>query len=462
MRCSIRWLVALACVGVQCTSSPLAAAQQQTAKLTAGDGAEYEYFGGSVAVSGGFALVGVPGADSGTFSGSAYVFELVDGAWTKRAKLRASDASIDDWFGISVALDGGTCLVGASHDDGGEEDTGSAYVFERAGDGWAQAAKLTAPDAARLAYFGASVSLSGETAFIGAPEDDGLGFRAGAVYVFERVAGAWEFRAKIVASDGEPGSFFGCAVSLSADRALVGAWADDDVGYAGGAAYVFEKAGGVWVEVAKLVAHDGEAEDHFGHSVSLSGDSALVGLDDFWFGDPAGAAYVFEEIGGIWIETAKLVAPDGEAGDRFGWSVGLSGNLALVGSNNDDALGYGSGSAYLFERDGHSWIYAAKLTAADGARYDEFGYALSISGDTAIVGSIGDDDHGEDSGAAYVFDLRPDCPADFNGDGAVDTRDVLGFLSAWGAGDASADTDGNGVIDTRDVLAFLNLWSAGC
>ena len=104
----------------------------------------------------------------------------------------------------------------------------------------------------------------------------------------------------------------------------------------------------------------------------------------------------------------------------------------------------------------------AKLLASDGAAGDSFGYSVSVSGGTALVGAYLDDDSGESSGSAYVFDLSCGCAADFNGDGVVDTRDVIAFLNAWAAGDPRADFDGNGVIDTRDVIAYLNGWVAGC
>ncbi|MFQ5741652.1 MAG: FG-GAP repeat protein [Acidobacteriota bacterium] len=155
---------------------------------------------------------------------------------------------------------------------------------------------------------------------------------------------------------------------------------------------------------AKLTARDGAAGDRFGFSVARSGDTVVVGaqLNDDG-GRDSGSAYVFQRTGTTWSQQAKLTARDGAAGDRFGASVALSGDTIVVGALGDDDGGRSSGSAYVFQGSGRSWSQQAKLTASDGAARDRFGDSVALSGDTIVVGARSDDDAGRDSGSAYVF-----------------------------------------------------------
>ena len=193
---------------------------------------------------------------------------------------------------------------------------------------------------------------------------------------------------------------------MCGDTAVVGAEGDDDNGAYSGSAYVFVRSGSVWTEEAKLTASDGAAVDYFGVSVSVSGDTAVVGA---WSGDgivaDSGSAYVFVRSGTTWSEQAELTASDGAADDWFGFAVSVSGDTAVVGADYDDDNGMNSGSAYVFVRSGTTWTEQAKLTASDGAATDVFGRSVSVSGDAAVLGARLDDDNGTDSGSAYVFDL---------------------------------------------------------
>ncbi len=393
--------------------------------LTASDGANSDSFGYSVAVDGDLALVAAHGDDdNGSNSGSVYLFERNDGgadSWGQVKKLTASDGAAEDRFGRSVALSGDTALVGADGDDDDGSSSGSAYIFERNNgglDNWGEVAKLTASDGAASDYFGTSVALSGDTALVGAYHDDDNGSSSGSAYIFTRNQGGadnWGEAAKLTASDGAAYDEFGRSVALSGDAALVGAYGDE--GFIG-SAYLFERNNGGadnWGEVVKLTASDGAAADYFGNSVALSGDTALVGaFGDDDDGSESGSAYLFERnTGGAdnWGEVVKLTASDGAADDYFGWSVALSGEAALVGANRDDDDGSNSGSAYLFERNsggGDNWGQAAKLTASDGVADDEFGYAVALSGDTALVGALGGEGGSPRPGKAYVFTGRPE------------------------------------------------------
>jgi hypothetical protein len=227
---------------------------------------------------------------------------------------------------------------------------------------------------------------------------------------------------KLLASDGAADDEFGRSVSISGDTAIVGAYYDDDNGYNSGSAYIFYRdQGGVdnWGKVKKLTASDGAAWDRFGWSVSVSigGDTAIVGA---WVDDDngieSGSAYIFSRnYGGVdnWGQVKKLLAGDGSAYDRFGYSISVSGYTAIVGAYGDDDNGASSGSAYIFYRNqggANNWGEVKKLLAGDGAAGDWFGRSVSISGYTAIVGAPYDDDNGNSSGSAYVFVESPNQP----------------------------------------------------
>ena len=193
-------------------------------------------------------------------------------------------------------------------------------------------------------------------------------------------------RQKLVASDS-----FGWSVSMDGNYAIIGAPDDDGNEPASGSAYIFTRSGTTWTQKAKLLASDGATDDNFGYSVSIDGDYAIIGAyrDD----SNRGAAYIFKRTGTSWAEEDKLTASDGTTGDIFGGSVSIDGDYALIGVPGDD----GTGSAYVFKRDGTNWNEQDKLLASDGAEYDLFGGTVSIDGDYAIIGAEGE------GSSAYVF-----------------------------------------------------------
>lgn len=378
--------------------------QQQ--KLTASDGVAGDVFGYSVAVSGDTAVVGATGADiSGQFQqGAAYVFVRSDGIWTQQQKLTASDGTGDDNFGVSVTVSGDTAVVGADKADLGWQ--GAAYVFVRSGGIWTQQQKLTASDGAGGDHFGISVAISGDTAVFGAY---GGGYYApGAAYVFVRSGGAWIEQQKLMASDGVMGNEFGRSVAVSGDTAVVGAYRTDVSGQSmQGAAYVFVRNGSVWTQQQKLTASDGAMWDQFGISVTVSGDTAVVGAHRAAVSGhiEQGAAYVFICSGGSWTQQAKLTASDGAANDSFGVSVAVSGDTSVVGAWSADVGGPANqGAAYVFVCSGDTWTQQQKLIASDGAANDGFGISVTVSGNTAVIGaSLADVSGRYEQGAAYVF-----------------------------------------------------------
>lgn len=378
---------------------------QENHKLTASDGEADAVFGRTVAVSGDYAIIGASRDDeNGAQSGAAYIFRRNGNAWIEQNKLTPSDGAADDEFGWSVAISGDYAIVGVRHDDDNGSDSGSAYIFHRSGATWVEQDKLTASDGAANDVFGYSVAISGDYAIVGARDDDDNGSASGSAYIFRRNGSTWTEQVKLTASDGAFADLFGYCVSISGEYAIVGAPQDDDAGGESGSAYVFHRSGSMWSEQDKLTTSDAAAGDHFGVSVSISGDYAIAGAryDDDGVSN-SGSAYVFIRSGSNWTEQDKLTAPDGVLGGDFGNSVSISGDYAVVGANGNDGLSESSGSAYLFQRNGSNWIQQVKLTSSDGEAIDLFGWSVSISGEYVIVGAQWNDDHGIASGSAYFF-----------------------------------------------------------
>ncbi|MCH8009736.1 MAG: FG-GAP repeat protein [Chloroflexi bacterium] len=355
-------------------------------------------------------------------------------------KLLASDAQAGDSFGVSVAASGDTLVVGAVGADGAGDHAGAVYVFQRDQGGvgtWGEVTKLTASDAEAFDSFGISVAFSGDTAVVGASDEDAGGNEAGAAYVFERDEGGadnWGEIKKLTASDPQAGDRFGLSVAISGDTVVVGAaWEASTTG----AAYVFRRdqgGAGNWGEVKKLTASDAQFVDFFGFPVAVNGDTAVVGASgEATGGSFAGAAYVFQRNeGGVsnWGEVKKLTASDAEASDLFGISVAISGDTALVGAQSEDAGGVGAGAAYVFQRNlggAGNWGELKKLISSDAEAGDRFGNNVAVGGDRVLVGAVVEDAGGTDAGAAYVFGRDEGGP------------DNWGELKKLTASDAQAD-----------------------
>ncbi len=370
-------------------------------KLLASDGETNDEFGLSVSIDGDTALIGtVKDNENGQYAGSAYVFIRTDDTWTFQQKLLAINGQAHDYFGYSVSLSGDTALIGAVGVDSGK---GASYVFVRSGVTWAEQAKLTASDAGLYDEFGCSVSVNQDTSLIGSYGHEG---GKGSAYVFVRTGATWTQQAELLASDGNTNDQFGLSVALDGDSALIGAhWDDFSDDDDAGSAYVFTRAGTTWTQQQKLVASDGQAGDEFGRSVSLSGDTALIGAPKNDMASTPGSAYVFARSDTVWAQQQKLVPSDGVAPDYFGCAVALDDDTAVIGAFWGDGLVTDSGSAYVFARSGTLWSEQAKLFASDGEGYDEFGYAVSLWEDTALVGAFQDDGA---KGSAYVFTSEVD------------------------------------------------------
>jgi hypothetical protein len=365
-------------------------------KIIASDGDVNDNFGYSVSISGDYAVAGAYyDADRGDYAGSAFIFVRDDSSWTEQQKLLGADLTTGDQFGRSVSISGDYAIIGAQGGDDGGSNAGAAYIYVRSGNTWTQQQKIVASDPMASAFFGQAVSISGDYAIIGAYGDANY---SGSAYIFVNNSGTWTQQQKLV---GGSRNYFGNSVSISGNYVIVGAERDDAAGSTSGSAYIFVNNSGTWSQQQKLVASDGAAVDRFGYSVSISGDYAIAGAyNDNDAGDNSGSAYIFVNNSGTWTQQQKIVDSDGAAGDQFGCSVSMSGVIAMVGSLGNDS----SGSAHIYIYSSGLWIQQQNLVASDAALGDQFGRSVSISGHYAIVGAPDDDGAGGNAyGAAYIY-----------------------------------------------------------
>ncbi len=371
-------------------------------KIVAPRGGPIDQFGHAVAISGDLAVVGARyEADaSGIRAGAAYVFLRSGSTWTLEARLQASDALADDYFGSSVAIFGDTIVVGAPGDDEvAGAATGAAYVFTRTVVGplatWTQTVKLV--DAAPTAAdeFGESVAISGDYAVIGSSGDDDLASGAGAAHVFRRVAGVWSFAAKLTASDGASGDAFGSSVAIDGSSILVGAPLDNN-GFTNdeGAAYVFLATGPTtFAQQAKIAPTSSlDAGDQFGFAVAIDGDTLACGApfdDDGFIDSDAGRVFVYTRAGTTWTQRAQLTEAEPDGDRRFGGALALDGDTLVIGSPTDNLP---SNFVSVFVRTGGltgSWAEQTTLSNPGGlAAY--FGVSVAISGETLFTSARGD------------------------------------------------------------------------
>jgi hypothetical protein len=311
-----------------------------------------------------------------------------------------------DAFGLAVAMDGDVAVIGDVIDADNGVNAGAAFVHRFDGSAWVREQKLLADDGAPADLFGGSVAVSDDTIVIGARYDDDNGNYSGSAYVFWFDGSAWSQQQKLLPDDGDANDYFGISVGVSGDTAVVGAWYDEgDYGVTAGSAYVFKREGSTWVQQQKLVPDDPSVSAKFGGSVAIDGDLAVIGAyfdDDL--GGFSGSAYVFRSQGPRWVFEQKLLAADGGPMDQFGRPVALSGEVVVVGAPEHGHLGPLSGAAYVFRYNGLAWEQEQELLAPDGTDFDEFGRALGVSGDMAVVGAWFDDnENGDEAGSAYAY-----------------------------------------------------------
>jgi len=379
-------------------------------------------------------------------SGAVYIFREVAGVWTQEAKLTPASSGNNFQFGHDVAVSGNRLLLGEH-----VNDAGLAYIYDFDGSSWVQQAVLSGSDAQTAWHFGHSVALQGDIAVVGAMRDTHAGTEAGSVYIFVFDGSTWVELQKITASDAGPGARFGRSSDIDGDVIVVGAHLHDLSGPDQGSAYVYERDDNgtpadllddVWSEVAHLVPSGAGNGEFFGRSVGVSGDTIVVGAE---FADPGGvatgAAYVFERQGGVWVETQELTASNGVLGDGFGISCSVDGDDIIVGAYQSDHAGLDSGATYLFRRTPLGFVESGLLLSSQAAAGDGTGDETGVCVDAgrALITSRFATASATGDGAGYVFDLSG-CLGDTFCSTSPNSQGPGALISASGSTSISADS----------------------
>jgi hypothetical protein len=381
---------------------------EQSAELTASDGASEDWLGNSLAISGRTIVAGAPKREiSGEYArGVLYVFTEPSTGWanaTQTAELTSSDGAGGDFFADTVAISGQTIVAGTNnHTVGSNTDQGAAYVFTEPAGGWVnatQTAELSASNIGANSGFGSGVAIQGQTIVVGAPGQGG----AGAVYVYKEPAGGWANTnaqaAELTASDGVSGDGLGGGVAISG-KTIVASAIGRKVGSNAeeGAMYVFSEPSGGWAnatQTAELTATNATAKDLFSYALAISGPTIVTGTPFHKVGSNAyeGAVWVFSEPPGGWVnatQTAELSASDGGASSQLGNSVAVSGRTIVAGANEQTVEGVQEGvvDEYLEPADG--WVNATQtneMSSATAEAGEGFGYTAAMSGATIATGT---------------------------------------------------------------------------
>jgi hypothetical protein len=393
MKLLSRWSLPLIFLTLVLSLSSVRAATFVEQKVVPDDGVGDDGFGYGAAINGTTAMVGEAHAtiNGKEAQGEVYIYRKSGGQWVLNQKFVASDGQADDSFGGDIALSGNTAIIGAI---GVNNDRGAVYVFTNSGGTWTQTQKLTASDGAILDWFGYSVAFSGTRLVVGARNARG---DRGAAYFYDGSSGIWVLTAELTPGDVQPQDYFGNSVAISGTTALVGAFNIN--GANAGAAYVFTDSSGTWIQTQKLTPSDGQRGDWFGFAVALNDTTAAIGASQALVNGhlDQGAVYVFDNSGGTWTQTQKLTATDGTEFDLLGWNVAINGNAILAGAT-------GANAAYFFVQSHGTWSQKAELMASDftgnGIAY---GWAVDFVGRTTLVTAPFSMVNGKMEGAAYFY-----------------------------------------------------------
>jgi hypothetical protein len=324
---------------------------RQQAKLIATPYFAGDTLGGNVALKNKFAVLGaIRRDDKGQDAGAAVIFERQLNKWQQKQILTAPDAKPGDAFGQSVALTDQYLLIGAPRSDALAKDSGAVYIYKFENDDWQLHTRLTASDGAKGDLFGISVAIDGNTVLVGADLNDEKAENAGAVYAFVLNDDKWTQEAKLMASDGDNTDIFGVRVSLDKNTALISARRDDveGIGVDAGSAYIFERKEGNWTQSLKLISPDGKADDRFGRGVAISGNTAIVSaMNHDSDASNTGALYVYKKGLNGWHFTSKITAIESVANDKFGWNVDLSNDIAVIATPHRDGNGVDAGAVFV-------------------------------------------------------------------------------------------------------------------
>ena len=353
------------------------------------NGLANDRFGKSVAV---FDNTIVVGADqSGKRNGFVDIYNRNANSFSHQAKLLAPDGEAGDLFGFKVAIDGNTAAVSSPQDD---RESGSVHIFVRNNvqQSWKYEAKLLASDGTRGDFFGQDIAIYGDTVVVGSDQDDNRnGEGSGSVHIFVRSGQTWSRKAKLILQDGGPKIRFGNSVSIHGNTLVVGAYRDRS-------AHVYVRNGATWSYQEELLAPEPESVGLFGTSVAIFEDTIVVGAPFNTNGVKGeGSAHVYLRDGRTWLHQTTLLSQGGGKGSLssgFGKCVAINNARIVVGEE-----GGGGGSLHVFNGRKGAWTHQDRLqTPGDGTK---FGLSLSISQGAIVAGSL--DDRGNE-GAAYVFE----------------------------------------------------------
>lgn len=394
--------------------SPLGGTDWISQTVVGDDITDYSMFGMSVAIDGNTALIGSNQKNPlgpAVGNGVVYVFTKSSAGWTQTEKLVANDGVFGDEFGISVALQGDTAIIGAYRAEvSGNEQQGAVYVFRTLAGAWTQTQKLSPADAEAGRMFGAVISLDGDNALVSTPAgmmgDDST---TSPVYALHQSNGSWSIIQALNADDYVPGDAFGFQAALSGTTAIIGALgAEVNGNMYQGAAYIFNYANGSWTQSQKLSASDGAEMGVFGWSVALDGDVALIGSPYATVGDNMmqGATYVFSFEDGSWGQMQKLTSIIGQEDERYGLVVGVSGNTAMVASSWTDAIeGVPSyGGAWLYSATVEDGFVPQTILLSPTSDVSAFGYTAALSAGTLLLGAPIDGDVNSGYATFYAQD----------------------------------------------------------
>lgn len=430
--------------------------QTELAKLLPPNGGDYYALAGSsVAISGDLIVVGADASKQGT-EGRAYVYRRVASRWIYETTLTTTMDSHEHYFGGAVATDGDVIIVGAYGDN---NQDGLVHIFRHDGTDWIEETVLSENN---TTWFGRSLSLSGSTLVVGAPESDNA-------YIYEYSGGAWNKITELVPLDnnGDPVSHieYGFSVSIDNDVVVIGANRDySSNGVRSGTAYVYRFNGTTWDLEEKLSDSTLDSAAKFGYSVSVSNGNLVVGAvgADTLTANNTGAAFVYEYTNPSWTLVEMLEHDGARSSDHFGDSVFINGDIIAIGASYVTTNGHNdAGAAFTFQYDGTDWRRRNSLRASEASPTDYFGFSIAIDGNSIVVGSVWDSDFVEYSGSAYVYEFNV-CPADIDESGTLDFFDISDFLSQYQAQTELSDWNCDGSWDFFDVSAFLDEYGAGC
>jgi FG-GAP repeat len=355
-------------------------------------------FGFSASISGNYAIVGNCNDDVGANAdqGSASIYQYNGSNWVLMQKITDATGDANDLFGRSVSISGNYVIVGSLFDDvGANADQGSASIYQYDGSNWVLMQKITDATGDADAYFGRSVSISGNYVIVGSLGDDvGANANQGSASIYQYLAGNWVLMQKITDATGDIDDLFGYTVSVSGNYAIVGSTSDDVGANANqGSASIYQYLAGNWVLMQKITDAAGNVGDLFGHSVSISGNYAIVGANSLYALPGQGSASIYRYDGTNWVLMKKITEdPFSATDDAFGNSVSISGNYAIVGAPYDDAGdAVFRGAATIYQRVGMGWQKLQYVIDPGGTAPDYFGSSTAIDGTTKrfLIGASG-------------------------------------------------------------------------